>query len=240
MKTLVGIDMGMCSPAMAIVNFETCRIDCFAWAQRKRENSFGKQSWKLDIRNLPAPWSSLKTFTLHLQSSAPKKPDRIAKMHNVVFTLLAHLQNYTKPGKHTWLAIENYAYGMQSSSTTKLAELGGILRHELWTHEFGFKEPAPNRIKAKFANHGHASKVDMWNRFRELGFPDLLHHLGLQPKKDGIPHPVEDVVDAVAIAYATWADRQPGASQPKKRKKRKRKQKEDPKEKPKKRQRKTK
>lgn len=94
--------------------------------------------------------------------------------------------------------LEGYSYGSQSSSVSKLYELGGILRHALWQKGIPFEEHAPSTVKKRFTGSGRADKVQMWRSFREKGFPDLLAMMGLVVGKD-VPHPVQDIVDAVAL-----------------------------------------
>ena len=66
-------------------------------------------------------------------------------------------------------------------------------------------EIPPTTIKKMFSGSGRADKDIMYQTYRnKFGLPDIAAHIGLGGKVyKHVPHPVEDMVDALAVAVAT-------------------------------------
>ena len=95
--------------------------------------------------------------------------------------------------------MEGHAYGATTAGSARLIELAGVLKHKLHLRGFNVRVIAPTRVKKLFAGSGKAKKVDMYRTFEALGFPKLLTAFGFALKKERIPNPVQDIVDAVAL-----------------------------------------
>lgn len=57
--------------------------------------------------------------------------------------------------------IEGYAYGAKGRAVYDLGEIGGIIRHLLYTNNINYKEVPPNSLKLFVTKDGRASKEDM-------------------------------------------------------------------------------
>lgn len=102
------------------------------------------------------------------------------------------------------VVIEAYAFHIaHSSSITKLAELGGVMRNKLWRAGIPFLEVSPTSIKKWFAGKGSADKPEMWKRFQEAA-PQikLAEWLPAAISDTKIPSPHQDIVDAFASAHS--------------------------------------
>jgi Holliday junction resolvasome RuvABC endonuclease subunit len=101
------------------------------------------------------------------------------------------------------LGIEHYAYsagGTHSDSTLK--ELGGILRRQLCHSKHNIVEIVPSQVKRIFAQQGNAKKNDMYKAFLDIyKLPDLRPLMNVDIRKN-IMHPIDDMVDAFAVAMS--------------------------------------
>ena len=84
-------------------------------------------------------------------------------------------------------------------------ELGGCLRMKLCEQGHEILELAPTQVKKMFTGQGKSTKDDMYERFKEWSIP-LFDLLGLKESKyKHVPHPLEDMVDAIAVAIGLLA-----------------------------------
>ncbi len=63
--------------------------------------------------------------------------------------------------------MESYAFGARGNAITKMAENGGVLKHEMLRHGLGFETVPPTTIKKYATGKGNAKKVDMYDSFIE-------------------------------------------------------------------------
>ena len=88
-----------------------------------------------------------------------------------------------------------------------LVELGGILRSLLWLKgHHDFIEMSATAIKLFFSGNGRADKQGMYTAYKTSWlFPDLYASHGLKGEESykHVPHPLEDEIDALAIALFT-------------------------------------
>jgi Holliday junction resolvasome RuvABC endonuclease subunit len=182
----VGIDFSLSSPALYARDCdEKYYILCFQ--QRKTD---------VEISNLNVGQNTYlwrKPYPLDEEF----RWEKVVYIIHEVFSWLDLIRN----GKPVKAYIENYAFNMGggkfgSSSVTKLAELGGILRAELWKRRWEFKELAITSIKLQFAGSGKAEKYEMAHTFQCLGFPNGIRE---RLQCEYHQHPLEDVVDAAAV-----------------------------------------
>ena len=183
MSLRVGIDFSLASPALYAVNSkEEFFILCFQ--QRKTDQPIVRQKvqegvwlWRLSY---PLEENCRWKKVIYITDQVFKWMDAIREHASVV------------------VFIENYAFGggsFGSSSVTKLAELGGVLRAELCRRHWPFHELAITSIKKHFAGHGNAEKCEIACTYRTLRFPNVQPLLECEYHQ----HPLEDVVDAAAI-----------------------------------------
>ena len=168
---LLGLDLSLTSPG--IVTFDGTHYRAHCYSPRK-----------LVERHVD-------NFHFYPVPDISKLP--LLDRYNHILTLIT-----TAVGDNVGTAIiEGYAYGANSAGSSKLYELGGIVKHHL--HQLGWTivVVAPTRVKKQFTGNGRADKAIMYATFLERGFPDLKKLI--HSKAKGIPNPVQDVVDAVAL-----------------------------------------
>ena len=122
--------------------------------------------------------------------------------------ILFVIKNEDGKRKSCLAVIEAYAFHIvHSSSITKLAEIGGVMRNKLWKENIPFVEVSPTSIKKWFAGKGTADKPEMWNKFQKI-VPEIKLDewlpAALTPQK--IPSPHQDIVDAFAAAHSIHAN----------------------------------
>jgi Holliday junction resolvasome RuvABC endonuclease subunit len=103
------------------------------------------------------------------------------------------------------VGIEGYSFQSKNSEAdTMLKELGGCVRLHLWQQ---FKvlpvEIPPKSIKKLFLASGSSGKKEMIkNAEQYFGLPNLFELTGTSATIQNL-HPIEDLVDAFAVATAT-------------------------------------
>jgi len=189
MRLLVGIDMSLSSPAVAIRWEDQTTWHVMGFCQRKCDEPFADLALHEKLR------VTLSYYPLN-------EENRWAKSHTIVTTILDYIrrvqQTRAEPSQ-VHIFIENYALGMtNSSAVSKLCELGGILRYFIWSANWTFSELSPSTAKKHFAGYGKADKSDMLKAYStKHGFPDMSVALKVKPHQ----HPLEDMVDAIAMLY---------------------------------------
>lgn len=111
----------------------------------------------------------------------------------------------------TRVGIEGYAKNARFSQEV-LTELGGILRNTILNYGHIMAEYAPTFIKNAFTNGGGAKKEVMVKAYEnDYEFPDLYPIMGITRLHNGkvrakVPNPLDDVVDAMAVAMVLLDD----------------------------------
>jgi Holliday junction resolvasome RuvABC endonuclease subunit len=148
----------------------------------------------------------------HVESpnAEPSSEQRMQRYLRHVSQLLGILCTLTHPEQRsrTRVAIEHYSFQSQNTrATSMLIELGTVLRLMLHHHQFQPREIAPTLVKRLFSGRGHAQKEDMYEAYRSRFYlPSLFELIGLtEADYKKIPHPIEDLVDALAVALAGYA-----------------------------------
>ena len=63
--------------------------------------------------------------------------------------------------------LESYAFGARGDAVTKIAENGGVLKHEMLNYGVPFETVPPTTIKKYATGRGNAKKLDMYDAFVE-------------------------------------------------------------------------
>lgn len=201
MRTIYGLDMSLTNPGLCVLHPKQKKIHLYCFRNRSREKHVLKHidnadsifyQWTLQVSLCPSGEfddTDLSLFRFNRYEQRIKK-------------LLALIGPNTKD--HI-LGIEGYSY--QSSSTpadTMLKELGGCMRWLLCTMKHNILEIPPSTVKKMFSGEGKSTKVQMYQAFvQKYNLPDLFHAMNLKRPKTNILHPIEDIVDAFAVAMTT-------------------------------------
>lgn len=232
---VVGIDMSLTNPGLCLLNPHLQLIHLFAFRNRQKERNGQAtvncpnslfHGWLVRttvIEEWPDPEG---TFPFHLP--------RLARYETRIQSLLG-LIGENRPEQPMVVGLEHYAFAAGATrGDSTLKELGGILRRQLCHMKHRVLEIVPSQVKRIFCQKGDAKKKDMYRAYRDLyHLPDLMALLHIQPgdtslvaeppkkkKKpakaplktasvpkdpDDVPHPVEDLVDALAVALSVIA-----------------------------------
>jgi len=197
-EPVIGIDMSKNSPSV-------CRIDTrkreIAWFfVRQHKHDLYANSCQLPVTHpVFAGW----TVTTHCWE-VPVFPSKGDDTRFYVYKfLLDRVISVCSGNRNVLCAVENYSYASSATmATTELTELGGCLRFQLFTgHGICPIEIPPMTVKKCFSGKGNAKKDDMWVSF--LGhylMPNLCSLVGTRVSTEKAPKPVDDMVDAFAVA----------------------------------------
>ncbi len=202
-KIVCGIDMSLTNPGLCLLDPHKKTIQLYCFRNRKCERSDQKR-----IENKASPFCGW-LLTVMLLSDRIEGPNfclpRIQRYQDRVQTLVSLIGPNVDHSMQ--IGIEAYAY--QSAPTegdTMLKELGGILRLYLLQQGHHILEIPPTSIKKVFSTKGSANKTSMYEAYESIfQLPDLFHLMHLKPKSSytHTPHPIEDIVDALAVALTT-------------------------------------
>jgi Holliday junction resolvasome RuvABC endonuclease subunit len=167
--------MSLQSPGIVVRQGEDLHFACFQ--QRKRET--------LRQRDAVGPHVYLTVWPMAVG-------DYWDRVHSVVTRVTEFLENF---GDDLHIYIENYAFGSRSSSVSKLCELGGALRYQLYIRKWSVTEVSPMTVKKIFSGSGKSTKSQMIQTYLSRGYPHLYTSLNCGISQ----HPFEDLVDAVAV-----------------------------------------
>jgi Holliday junction resolvasome RuvABC endonuclease subunit len=207
----IGIDMSLCNAGVSCIDEIQNTITLYFWRNRVCERSFttrvDRTSSKYYNWILQMVCIERKEEPREIQSTA--NPEDLKSLNyqkylSLVTKIVSIVEIHSKRDPMvTRVAIEGYAFNSRGSfSTTVLYELGGLLRTFLSVYGHKFTEYSPAQVKKTFSGSGRSLKIAMYTSFTDLhGLPDLARHLNIDFSKTKNLHPVEDVVDAFAVAY---------------------------------------
>lgn len=176
----VGLDMSLSSPGVALIDHNGI-VHLLGFQQRTSDKPVENHRLtdKLIISRLPYPMNA----------------DRWTRSDHIVRVIMDWIdERRVDKTCDVHVYIENYAFGMVSTSVSKLCELGGIMRYALWKKGWTFSEISAGTIKKHFSGSGKASKRDMVTAYQKRGYPLMNTVLSITSYQ----HPQEDMVDALA------------------------------------------
>jgi Holliday junction resolvasome RuvABC endonuclease subunit len=181
-KSIVGLDMSLTSPGVAVLTGNIWQLYGFSKKKTKVTRSF-------NIRD---------NINLTLFPTIPKDHSD-AKRYKFIIDFLI---NVIPQNSDIW--IEAYAYPSRnkSGSNFKLHELGGHLKVRLEEHHSNhYQNVVASSWKKKVVGKGNATKLDVLHHVKEQEpFIDLLNILNLElTKKGDVPCPAQDIADAICI-----------------------------------------
>jgi len=178
----LGIDMSLNSPGFCVKKLNN-EIICYAFSNGKKKlANYVSDNFKIYY------FDSIKELTKF------QKFDKIIEVLELIFKEHPLISS---------VAIEDYSYGSEGSSVSKIYELGGVIRYWFYKKGIVLQEFSPKTIKKSFCTNGNATKSDMYNEYLKKKFPVLFITKKINNKKqkiDKIPSPYSDIVDAIAVA----------------------------------------
>lgn len=184
----VGLDLSLNSPGMVRYTPDSQTIHALFYPTRRKDLTRNT--------SLPSTWQGRTVFTLVPAPVELTHCTTLQKYNRIAQDILTLVHSHAPERTH--IRLEDYAYNMLSSSTSKLHELGGVVKHVLFQAGYILQDVSPSSVKKSFTGHGRATKEQMYTSFLHHGFPDILREFDMQECK-GIPNPVQDIVDACAL-----------------------------------------
>jgi len=189
----LGFDLSITSPCLSIIKDDF--ITVYFYSKYKSHKNFYYKNDKIELVAWEYPCVS-------------KKGNRIDRYNKVLEPFIEIIDDWFLRHKNEFkFGVEGYSYGSIGQSFLDLAEIGGIFRQHLYKKGIDFIEYPPKSIKKFFTGNGNASKYTMYLCFKRLDVVDLQDVLSIKVERASqIPHPVEDIVDSVAIALYLRGD----------------------------------
>jgi len=198
----IGLDMSLNSTGMAIIEGKNIFLIFKPQTQQQRHINWQSniQGYHVTIR----PFSFTKTVPVlkpgTTSSNREKKRIQSQKAAGVIDAVLQEIQDITQDPVTVY--IEDYAYGMtNSSSQSVLHELGGGLKYMLVKKNIVFETISPSSAKKRFAGSGRATKLDMYAALQDQLPIPLWTIFKKKKHRAKIPNPIQDIVDAFALAW---------------------------------------
>jgi len=205
-RIICGIDMSLNNPGLCILDPVQKTIRMFCFRNRKKERAFIRyieditspfKDWLMELIILEEkPESSTPLFAFSLF--------RFNRYEEKIQKLLSLIGSNKHQNK--LVGIEGYSFNSKATpADTFLKELGGCLRLSLCRMKHNIMEIPPSTIKKIFSAQGQATKKDMYLTYTDkFNLPDLFSLMNLGEKNDfkDIPNPINDLVDALAVALS--------------------------------------
>lgn len=180
MTVLLGLDLSYTAPGIVVK--EEDQYHAYFYMYRKRDSKVSVSEGKFKLIPIHTCLTDLPSV-MHRFNRIKTDISDIIKRHNV-----------------TQVIIEGYAFGCKkSSSASHLYELGGIVRMKLFELGIPYTEIPPTQSKRNFTGFGKASKDDMWETFIKTHHNTLELRTLFKVENVDKTHPVEDIVDAIAL-----------------------------------------
>ncbi len=226
--TIVGIDMSLSNPGLCIL--DPCLRTIHLWCFRNRVKDSNGMTIVKCPESVFCGWLFQVTIIEEWPESKGFSLPRFARYEARVKALMAIIGQY-KPKTIVGIEHYAFSVTATRGDST-LKELGGILRRELCYAGHQIVEIVPSQVKRIFCDNGDSKKKDMYKAYSDLyKLPDLFAIMNIKrvvdtnggletvakkkksekptiktPRKkraaDDIPHPIEDMVDALGVVMA--------------------------------------
>lgn len=192
-----GADLGLKSPGMACINCTSGVTTLGFVPQRKGDMTINHVDGDFCVK--PFISSVRDTSGIHIFSES-----HFSAVVNVAQGVLRFIQTQLREcdnPKSSIIYIEGYAYGTQSSSSSRMYEVGGVVRYLLSIHGYKYEIVAPLSLKKSFTGNGRADKFQMYNVYSaDVERPNLYALFRVREDCKSVPAPISDIVDAFALA----------------------------------------
>jgi Holliday junction resolvasome RuvABC endonuclease subunit len=172
---ILGIDMSLTSPGIALYNEETAEWQLRCFANRNREENI--------VYGPLVVWNRLQSSSVDIER---------------YIHIIDQIMSYVKDKNITRIVLEGYAYAANSAHSAKLHEITGILKYTLTRHFPLAKWTifAPTSWRKIVHGNGHASKQSAIDHV-QASVADIPAALGISSGS-----PLTDICDAVCLVYA--------------------------------------
>ena len=188
MASIVGIDLSLRSPGVALWNQGVWTIWCFATRKREVGLKWISPDRQVSVQTLaPIPSS---------------KSSDILRYQHIVREIETHCFPCWAADSQIYLEDYIFPKAAVSGSAYKIHELGGILKYTLHLSGFAYQSVAPSVWKKKISGNHHLSKLQTLQHVqRQIPQLDLLTLFGLNSSGEP-PSPVQDMADAMGVVLA--------------------------------------
>lgn len=186
MDLCIGFDLSLTSPGMCIS--DGVKWSLYGFAQRRREHNLKRQCGPV---------------TLCLFAPIPRNECNEYRYEHIRHYLVdIAIQQHIGTVRRVEVIFEGYAFGAKHSAHAyKLQELGGVIKHSLWTlyPNWQYRCCAPTEWKKAVVGHARASKQDVLTYVNKR-YADLSKMLDLTVSRNQeVPCPLQDLADALCI-----------------------------------------
>ena len=196
---VAGIDLSLASPSVAVLDPQQKLLHSYVVRQRKKDIS---ENEVLITEGPLVGWRFRTTCLPEFQTINHPASERLSRFIPIIEAILQAI------GAIQHVGVEHYPFAIgrfQSSSQSVMIEIGAVLRWSLFQKVTHLVELAPTQIKRVFSGLGKATKEDMVDAaVRKYKIPCIHKMLGIDnTDRKFAAKPVDDAVDAIAVAFCT-------------------------------------
>ncbi len=205
---IVGLDLSLRSPGFAVYNLESDQWDLYGFKQNQKSVEGLSGSDKCNLCLLPL---------------IPSKCEDTVVYNHILYYLKLHILDRLKDQSVLFI-IEGYAFSKQHNAGYKLQELGGVIKSAIFNGGFQQRVLPPTYWKKLLTGKGNCTKLEVFQHLHSptSSSPSLIDLFNLDVNRTTtIPHPIEDIADAVGLILASRIEGQTTQIQARQNKKRK-------------------
>jgi hypothetical protein len=174
----VGFDISKTSPAVSWVHPDTGHLTVHCVQNIQRNQTFSNNNFSLFVHPPLSGRQSCCDWLCSLQLPPPNQ---------------------------CRVAIEGHAFAAtHTNNSSHVIEIVGALKHCLHRNGYQWVVFPPTKVKKAWTGSGRSNKKQMYDEWIKRGYPDI--HSMWNPRARNIQKPVEDIVDATAVAFTLSPD----------------------------------
>lgn len=193
---LIGLDLSLTSPGISVYDTEQDNWSLYGFPQRKSEMGMYISSQNVELSLFPN------------MIPPPQKCSNEERYEYIRKCIIQDIMmKYKDVPTSVVVLIESYAFGAKNAgSSYKLQELGGIIKHSIYTHFPTWTRiiVTPGSWKKKTVGIGNATKGQVLEYVKSNGpCIDLLDVFSVAIKPGGcVPCPIQDISDSICIIWS--------------------------------------
>ena len=178
LKTIVGIDYSLNSPAICVADTNFKFEDCQFYFLTSKKKNIGSLS-----KNI--------TGYEHKEYNDP-----IERFKNISDWVLQRIHTMSNVQRGMDIYIEGYSFGSKGQAIFQIAENCGILKYRLSELKLTYATIVPSVVKKMASGKGNADKEKMYETFTQETKVDLKKIFDMEK----LNNPVTDIIDSYYIA----------------------------------------